>query len=38
VLIENPDKKDGTFCWIALVAVKVTGDPEDLPFRSAVQK
>jgi len=38
VLIENPDKKDGSFCWIALVAVKVTGDPATLPFSSAVQK
>jgi hypothetical protein len=37
-LILNPDKKDGTFCWVSSTAVQTTGDPALLPFKSAVQK
>lgn len=38
ISIQNPDKKDGSSCWVSKTTVKVSGDLTKLPFISAVQK
>ncbi len=38
ISIENPDKKDGSSCWVSKTTVKTSGDLTTLPYISAVQK
>ena len=35
ISVENPDKKDGSNCWVLITTVKTEGDISSLPFVSA---